>query len=166
MCKDIKKIRSSQPAMPVLKWVKHQSFPVRIVKCLWKRLFIRKSLGKMFMCIWFDLMGKTFFSNIIIDGMFSYFPFPVFPYALGWFPTHSLRGLSQRMISQYSFFKIFMLSITTMDILEIRARDLTITNKNKVLFLLAATPNWVVATHYSANKVSLFIHWVSDLCNS
>ena len=166
MCKHIKKIRSSQPAMPVVKWVKHQSFPVRIVKCLWKRLFIRKSLGKMFMCIWFDLMGKTFFSNIIIDGMFSYFPFPVFPYALGWFPTHSLRGLSQRMISQYSFFKIFMLSITTMDILEIRARDLTITNKNKVLFLLAATPNWVVATHYSANKVSLFIHWVSDLCNS
>ena len=28
----MKKIRSSQPAIPVLNWVKHQSFPVSIVK--------------------------------------------------------------------------------------------------------------------------------------
>ena len=59
-----------------------------------------------------------------------------------------------------------MLSITTMDILGTRARDLTITNKNKVLFLLAGRPNSVMASHYSANQASLFIHWVSDLCNS
>ena len=32
LCKHIKKIRSSQPAIPVLNWVKHQSFPVGIVK--------------------------------------------------------------------------------------------------------------------------------------
>ena len=32
MCKHIKKIRSSQPAIPVPNWVKHQSFPVRVVK--------------------------------------------------------------------------------------------------------------------------------------
>ena len=32
LCKHIKKIRSSQPAIPVLNWVKHQSFPVSIVK--------------------------------------------------------------------------------------------------------------------------------------
>ena len=32
LCKHIKKIRSSQPAIPVLNWVKHQSFLVSIVK--------------------------------------------------------------------------------------------------------------------------------------
>ena len=32
LCKHIKKIRSSQPATLVLNWVKHQSFPVSIVK--------------------------------------------------------------------------------------------------------------------------------------
>ena len=30
----MKKIRSSQPAIPVLNWVKHQSFPVSSVKTL------------------------------------------------------------------------------------------------------------------------------------
>ena len=32
LCKHIKKIWSSQPAIPVLNWVKHQSFPESIVK--------------------------------------------------------------------------------------------------------------------------------------
>ena len=32
LCKHIKKIRSSQPAIPVLNWVKHEPFPVSIVK--------------------------------------------------------------------------------------------------------------------------------------
>ena len=32
LCKYIKKIRSSQPAIPILNWVKHQSFPASIVK--------------------------------------------------------------------------------------------------------------------------------------
>ena len=32
LCKYMKKIRSSQPAIPVPNWVKHQSFPVSIVK--------------------------------------------------------------------------------------------------------------------------------------
>ena len=31
LCKHIKKIRSSQPAIPVLKWVKHEPFHVSIV---------------------------------------------------------------------------------------------------------------------------------------
>ena len=31
LCKHIEKIRSSQPAIAVLNWVKHQSFPVSIV---------------------------------------------------------------------------------------------------------------------------------------
>ena len=30
LCKHIKKIRSCQPAIPVLRWVKHQSFPVSL----------------------------------------------------------------------------------------------------------------------------------------
>ena len=34
LCKHMKKIRSSQPVIPVLNWVKHQSFPVSIVKSL------------------------------------------------------------------------------------------------------------------------------------
>ena len=32
LCKHIKKIKSSQPAIPVLNWVKHHPFPVSIVK--------------------------------------------------------------------------------------------------------------------------------------
>ena len=32
LCKHIKRIRSSQPAIPVLNWVKHESFPESIVK--------------------------------------------------------------------------------------------------------------------------------------
>ena len=32
LCKHMKKIRISQPAIPVLNWVKHKSFPVSIVK--------------------------------------------------------------------------------------------------------------------------------------
>ena len=39
LCKHIKKIRSSQPAISVLNWVKHQSFPVSIVNT---------GLGKVF----------------------------------------------------------------------------------------------------------------------
>ena len=35
LSKHVKKIRSSQPDIPVLNWVKHQSFPVSIVK-LWR----------------------------------------------------------------------------------------------------------------------------------
>ena len=38
LCKYMKKVRSSQRAIPVLSWVKHQSFPVSIVKdrkCFW-----------------------------------------------------------------------------------------------------------------------------------
>ena len=34
LCKHFKKIKSSQPAIPVLNWVKHQSFPVSIVKLI------------------------------------------------------------------------------------------------------------------------------------
>ena len=33
LCKHMKRIRSSQPAIRVLNWMKHQSFPVTIVKC-------------------------------------------------------------------------------------------------------------------------------------
>ena len=45
LCKHIKKIRSSQPAIPVPNWVKHQSFPVNIVKSqkikiYWEKWFL------------------------------------------------------------------------------------------------------------------------------
>ena len=45
LCKEIKKIRSSQPAIPVPNWVKHQSFPVNIVKSqkiniYWEKWFL------------------------------------------------------------------------------------------------------------------------------
>ena len=57
LCKHIKKIRSSQPAIPVLNWVKHQSFPMSIVKFLF---FLGQSVTKILRlislqrcdCIW------------------------------------------------------------------------------------------------------------------
>ena len=39
LCKHIKKIKSSQPAIPVLNWVKHHPFPVSIVKEILQQSF-------------------------------------------------------------------------------------------------------------------------------
>ena len=57
LCKHMKKIRSSQPDIPVLNWVKHQSFPVGIVNRAKFFMFVRRYsstrlLFKFFYDVW------------------------------------------------------------------------------------------------------------------
>ena len=65
--KHMKKMSSSQPAIPVLNWVKHQSFPVSIVKLL--SLWVSLSCLRVLSCIFTDrsFRGKKLMKEKICD---------------------------------------------------------------------------------------------------
>ena len=98
LCKHMKKIRSSQPAIPVLKWLKHEPFPVVSIvnfESQFRSIFWSTSEMELFPQVVSVCIGELRISNIQ-DGAFYKSSEQLFVFDYLW------KKLRQRCLTRFT----------------------------------------------------------------